>query len=493
MDGLPPLPDLSKMTHPQKDALIQSLYAMVGDLRSQVQSLKDEVNDLKAQVVELKAMLAKNSRNSSKPPSSDGYGKPNPKSLRQKSQRRTGGQPGHKGSTLSQTDKPDRIETCRLNVCPNCGWSLENTPVHDHQCRQVFDLPKVNVVVTEYQSQVKICPGCDQTVKASFPQGVNSAVQYGVGVKTMATYLSQYQLLPLARMQELFSDIFGLAISQGTLYRILSEGYNHLDRFETSIKEVLKTSPVVHFDETGSRVKSQLHWLHVACTQWFTHYAIHPQRGHQAMADIGILNQFQGNGIHDHWHSYYQFNFSHGLCNAHHLRELTHAWESHGQPWALKMFEYLLTLYDEVTVLKQAGQSELEAKRLIYYQRRYSRILREGKNDLPVLPVPLHPRRGRRKQHKVKNLYDRLVNHKYEVLAFAYNFDAPFDNNLAERDIRMTKVKEKISGCFRSKHGADIFCRIRSYISTAKKQSRNVINALHDAFNAKPFMPIRPE
>jgi transposase len=476
------LPDLSHLSHSEKDELIRALFAHVQDLSSQVKRLT-------ARVVELEARLSKNSRNSSKPPSSDGYGKPAPKSRRKKGKRASGGQPGHQGNTLLQVDNPDHTEVHELNVCPICGRSLEGVPVVKHECRQIFDVPTLASVVTEHRAEVKVCPHCGQTVKAGFPDQVTQPVQYGPDLQATATYLSQYQLLPFKRLQELFDDIFGVRLSQGTLNNILSKGYDALNEFEATVKDQITTDSVVHFDETGIRVKSKLHWLHVASTEHLTHYQMHPKRGQEAMDAIGILRQFQGRAIHDHWSSYFAYDCTHGLCNAHHLRELVHAEEQYGQQWALKLKACFLDAYEEVQQAKKPEQSSLPANRLTYYGRRYSRILREGYAELPILPPPAKSQRGRKKQHKVKNLHDRLVNHKHETLAFMYDFNVPFDNNLAERDVRMTKVKQKISGCFRSDHGAGVFCRIRSYISTARKQSKNTLATLKSAFLGQPFIP----
>ena len=485
------LPDLSQLSHSEKDELIHALLAHVQDLSSQVKRLT-------ARVVELEARLSKNSRNSSKPPSSDGYGKPAPKSRRKKGKRASGGQPGHQGNTLLQVETPDHTQVHELKACSRCGRSLEDVPVTDHECRQVFDVPNLAAVVTEHRAEVKVCPDCGQTVKAPFPDQVTQPVQYGADLQATATYLSQYQLLPFKRLQELFDDIFEIHLSQGTLNNILSKGYTALDEFEAIVKDQIANESVAHFDETGIRVKSKLNWLHVASTENLTYYQHHPKRGQEAMDAIGILGQFQGRAIHDHWSSYLAYDCTHGLCNAHHLRELIHAEEQHGQHWALKLKTCLLEGYAEVQEAKQRCQSSLHANRLTYYERRYSRILREGCVELPILPLPAKTKRGRKKQHKVKNLHDRLVSHKYEALAFMYDFTVPFDNNLAERDVRMTKVKQKISGCFRSYHGAGIFCRIRSYISTARKQSQNTLSALKSAFLGQPFIPatgaaIRPE
>jgi transposase len=352
-----------------------------------------------------------------------------------------------------------------------------------------FDLPEIKAVVTEHRVHIKTCPHCDTRVKAEFPDGITQPVQYGNRVQAAATYLSQYQLLPYQRLHEFFHDLFHIRISQGTLNNILSRGYQQLETFEDSIDGILKTSEVVHFDESGIRLKKKLNWLHVASTQQLTRYHIDPKRGTIAMDNMGILPDYQGYAVHDHWASDYRYDCRHVLCNAHHLRELTFAEEQYQQQWANELSQCLLEAKQEIDDAKARNALSLSASRVTYFDRRYSRLLRTGRDELPVLPFDKNRKRGKKKQHKVKNLHDRLVNHKKEVLAFLYDFSLPFDNNLAERDVRMVKVKQKISGCFRSDQGAKTFCRIRSYISTVKKQGHNVFNALYDAFDGAALIP----
>ncbi len=430
-----------------------------------------------ARVSELEAQLAKNSRNSSKPPSSDGYGKPQPKSRREKSGRRSGGQPGHAGSTLKPVEQPDQTVVCAVGVC-KCGCDLTGCAAVDVERRQVFELPEMKLHVTEYQAQIKACPQCSQQVKADFPAAVSQPVQYGPRAQAAMTYLSQYQLLPYERLQELLHDLFQMDVSQGTLDNVLKRGYEKLAGFEEQVKERIRNSEVAHFDETGMRVIKDLHWLHVASTPEFTAYHIDAQRGQPAMEAMGILPVFTGTAVHDSWSSYYAYECEHALCNSHHLRELVFAHEEHGQQWAARLKACLLEANEEVTAAKTRGATELPARRLQYFSDRYSRILREGREELPVLPARPAGQRGRAKQHKVKNLHDRLRDHKTEVLAFLYNFSIPFTNNQGEQDVRMMKVKQKISGCFRSFNGARIFARIRGCLSTVKKQGHNALQAM---------------
>jgi transposase len=470
--------NLQKMSSSEKDTLIIELLEQNKLLREQCARLER----LEAEIEALKDRLSKNSKNSSKPPSTDGYEKPEPKAQREESERETGGQPGHKGSTLEQTDTPDEIENHSLGQCSQCGLDLSEHEVQGYEARQVFELPEIKIVITEHRAEIKVCPCCDAQVKAKFPEEVKQPVQYGKRVQAAATYFSQYQLLPYKRTQEMFQDLFQLNLSQGTIKNILNRGYNHLAEFEQEIVNTLKNSDVVHFDESGVRVKKKLHWLHVASTDKLTYYHIDPKRGREAMDPIGILPEFKGHAVHDHWSSYYGYDCSHVLCNAHHLRELTFSLERHQQQWAGKLKKFLQDAKKEVDEAISLGEKSLSCKRVSYYEQRYSRILREGKSELPILAVDETKVRGKKKQHKAKNLHDRLVNHKKEVLAFVYDITLPFDNNLAERDIRMVKVKQKVSGCFRSEIGAQMFSRIRGYISTAKKQGFNAFNVLSDVF-----------
>lgn len=459
----------------QKDELIVQLF--------------DQIAKLTTRLNELESQLAKNSRNSSKPPSSDGYGKPEPKSRRGKSGKSSGGQKGHKGSTLKQVKHPDQtVEHC-LTQCTGCGHDLSSNLVEAIERRQVFDIPPISVQVCEHRAQIKTCPCCSLRNKAIFPESVTQPVQYGTELQAVATYLSQYQMVPFKRLQELFNDVFQIPLSQGTLDSILNRGYDNLARFESQAKQVVLSSELAHFDESGMRVNKKLHWLHVASTETTTCYTIHSKRGAPAMMDMGILNEFNGYAVHDHWASYGAFDCSHVLCNAHHLRELIHAHEQHGQEWARKMIDCLLEAKTEVETALAAGNDALSAARVSYYEKRYSRILRNGRSELPVIAAPGVVKRGRVKQHKAKNLHDRLVFHKHETLAFVYDLSVPFDNNLAERDVRMAKVKQKISGCFRSEHGAHRFCRFRGYLSTARKQGRNILDCLRDAFRGNAFDP----
>jgi hypothetical protein len=345
----------------------------------------------------------------------------------------------------------------------------------------------------EHRAEIKDCPYCGHTQKADFPANIQQPVQYGSGVKSLAVYLSNYQFVPYERMSDLFKDVFSLPISQGTLVNINKNCYDRLENFEAIIKNQLANAKVVNFDETGLRMegKGKGGWLHSASTPFLTLYIAHSKRGVEAMEDINILSRFKGTAIHDCWMSYFDYMCKHGLCNTHLVRELIFTDEEYHQAWAQNMIDCLLDIKDRVEEKKQIADS-LEKKKIKEYEKRFDRIIVKGLKQNPSPQPQINPcqkKRGKTKQSQPKNLLDRMKKHKEKVLAFMYDFNVPFDNNLAERDIRMTKIKQKISGTFRSRDGANIFCRIRSYISTVRKNSRNVLESVRKAIDGNPFMP----
>jgi len=471
----PPI-DLSSYSPAQKDALIGKLFEQVSVLQQQLKALQ--------------AQLGLNSTNSSKSSSTDdGYNKPKPKSRRNKSGKSSGGQPGHKGSTLERSANPDHIVEHTVEQCSGCGFDLRALPVEGIEARQVFDIPPIQIAVTEHQAHIKCCPCCRARNKGAFPAHVGQPVQYGPEVQAVVTYLSQYQMLPYQRLKQCLEDLFQLSLSEGTVNNILRRGHKALQGFEEHSRTLVGASVVAHFDESGLRVGKALHWLHVASTESLTCYFHHPKRGSEAMREMGVLEGFGGYAVHDHFSSYFCFAILHVLCGAHILRELISAHEQHEQAWAKKMIACLLDAKKEVDTAVAAGATTLDSSRIDYYEARYRRILKAAVAELPADPIPIGATRGKKKRHKVKNLHARLDEYQPEVLAFVYDLTLPFDNNLAERDVRMVKVKQKVSGCFRSSEGADMFCRIRGYISTAKKQGRHVLGSLRDCFHGQPFNP----
>jgi transposase-like protein len=353
----------------------------------------------------------------------------------------------------------------------------------------VFDLPPQKIEVTEHQAEMKICPGCGRLNEATFPEDVRQPTQYGSRLKASAVYLSQYQLIPYDRLSELFADIFGHNLSQATLVNANLSCYEILKPVEDEIKKQLIDSHVIHLDETGMRIKGIREWLHVISTEYLTYYAAHHSRGSEANETMGILPVFEGRCVHDGWKPYFKFGCLHALCNAHHLRELTGVAEEDCQEWPGEMIDLLLEI-KRTAEERRSIDSWLDPDEVERFEVRYDQIIKKGMLENPPPKTPdLSKKRGRKKQTAAKNLVDRLSEYHREVLAFMYDPKVPFDNNLAERDIRMVKVQQKVSGTFRSKRGADSFCRIRGYISTARKNSVAVLDAIQGAFEGKPYVP----
>lgn len=443
---------------------------------------------LRQEIQDLRDQLAKHSGNSGKPPSSDGLKKP--RSQRVKGQRRSGGQPGHAGHTLKMVEQPDHMERHEVTVCPHCATDLHDVEPSRVEKRQVFDLPPVKVEVTEHQADVKQCPCCKREVKGCFPPDVTQSVQYGPRIKAQAVYLNSYQLLPLARTCEVLEDFYGHAPSQAVVWDALTETVEQVQPIVVAIQQAIIRADMAHFDESGARVEGHLEWLHVASTATLTYYAIHPKRGQVGRSAIGILPHFRGWAVHDHWPSYLKFDdCQHAFCNAHHLRDLQFVIDQYQQDWATDLKCLLLDLKIEVDAAPSHLVS-LPPDRLVYYESRYDAILLDGWAVNPPPPPPLMTRRGRKKQSPPRNLLDRLSKYKRQTLAFMYDFRVPFDNNQAERDIRMVKLKTKISGTFRTRLGTDAFCALRSYLSTVRKHGANTIHAIHTALLGHPFMPL---
>lgn len=464
--------------------------AVVALVEGLVAGFQQQIEQLRAEIKELKDRLALNSDNSSKPPSS------NPPAHRTKSSRtpsgkKTGAQQGHPGKTLQASPTPEQIVEHSAAACNNCGWNLSEVagePTDDK--RQVFDLPPLKLEATEHRLLNKICPGCGSPNCGEFPAAVKPGVQYGANIKALAVYLVQYHLLPWQRTGEMMSDLFGQSIAEGTIWSAINECADGLKDSEEKIKEALTFAPIVNFDETGFYVSTRREWLHVASTPMLTYYGSHAKRGAEACHEIGILPNFSGRAIHDAWGTYFKYACAHGLCNAHHLRELTFVEEQLEQAWGKEMKDLLLDIKQSVAQASARGASCLPKTRRREFEKAYDRVLASGLALAENQPPPPNGKRGRQKQSKAKNLLDRLSQHKTETLAFMYDFAVPFDNNQAERDLRMIKVQQKISGCFRSSSGAKAFCRIRGYISTIKKQGRNVLEALSSAFAGQPLSPL---
>jgi len=479
------------------DAVVALVVILMGELEAQLESVLARVTSvegenatLRAENAALRATLDTTSRNSGKPPSSDGPGvKPHPKSQRVVSGRKPGGQPGHEGQTLRLVDAPDEVRVHAPARCHGCGQSLADVPALRRERRQVVDIPPVRARVIEHQVVTTCCPGCATETSGTFPLDVAAPVQYGPGVATLAVYLTQEQLLPLARTRAVLAEVFGCPITQRTVERAVADCHERLAVAAAAIKQGVTAAEVAHFDETGVNIGGTTAWLHVASTPHLTFYAIHQKRGRAAMDAIGVVPQFRGRAVHDGLPSYGHYGqCAHALCNAHHLRELTFVEEHLGQGWATDLKGLLREIKRAADDARGHGLAAVSAEAQREFARRYDAILGEGMRANP--PPPPTGKRGRPKRGKAGSLVDRLREHKAETLAFMTDLAVPFDNNQAERDIRMTKVREKISGCFRTPTGTERFCRIRGYISTLRKQGMPILSALGQAIAGAPPLPV---
>ena len=461
-----------------KEAVIVLFHATIGQLAARIQGLEDRT--------------AKNSQNSGKPPSSDGLNKPAPKSRRKRSGKKSGGQAGHEGHTLKAVLKADSVKVHAIGKCQYCQKSMRKVKVERYEKRQVFDLPVVRIHVTEHRAEVKRCQCCGKESKAAFPEDVTQPVQYGAEIKAQAVYLNQYQMIPLERVSDVFEDFYGHRLAEGTIVETCQEAAARVLSVNQAIKKFLSTlAKVVNFDETGLRIQSKLYWLHVACTSLLTYYEVHAKRGQEAMKAMGILPDYRGTAVHDGLKSYWKYDQAqHGLCNEHHLRELEFIGERYPQEWVGKFADLLMEIKTAVD-LARGTQLCLRDEQLADFNCRYDELIAQGLKANPISEPSeiVQKKRGPKKQSPSQNLLSRLHDHKVAVLLFMNDFSVPFDNNQAERDIRMMKVKQKVSGCFRSERGAKAFCQIRGYISTARKNGQNVLSAIRLDFARTPYLP----
>ena len=468
--------------------LIKELFNQIKEQSANIDQLSKKNKALNERVKSLESQVNKNSNNSSKPPSSDGF-KKKTKSLRTKSGKTLGGQKGHEGKTLELSDNPDEIIIHTVDKCDICGESLQDISPERHIIRQVVDIPEIKVKVIEHRAEVKKCPKCRRKNTGKFPDGITNSVQYGEKVKAVSVYLTQYQLIPYKRGSELIFDMFGINLSQGTMVNFNDYCHENLKGVENNIKNsIINSQGAVHFDETGISIDKKLQWLHVASNDRYTYYEAHQKRGKEAVDDINILSNFTGTAVHDCWKTYHQYsNCDHALCNAHILRELNGISELEKQKWAEPMKNLLIEIKKEVDLSWNTANS-LTLDKIEAFEKRYAKILADGFKEDYIANSESYSKEKSKKSTSL-NLLNRLSGYKDQILAFMYDFDIPFDNNLAERDLRMTKVKQKISGTFRSKDGAKAFTRIRGYVSTVRKNRLNTLDCIKSAFTSNILDP----
>jgi transposase len=456
---------------------IEEARALLAQEKNISSALRVSIELILTLVTLIVAKKGLNSKNSSIPPSQD----PNrEKGSRAKGKRKVGGQKGHKGTTLQAVDEPDEIKIIKVdtNTLPKGEYKIVG-----YDRRQVFDID-ISTIVTEYQAEI-VENEKGKRFTASFPKEVKSKVQYGLGVKANAVYMSQYQLIPYNRVEEHFDEQMGLGISAGSIYNFNLEAYKKLELFEAWLINSMRKEPLLHADETGVNIGGKRNWLHCASNGKYTYFTVDTKRGQEAMDRAGVLPDFKGILVHDHWKPYYKYKeMTHALCNAHHLRELQRVVEQDKKEWAKKVIDLLKEMNNKV---HESSTNALSKEKTNQYRQKYDSLLEEAQKESP--PPDENTRkagqRGRLKRTKSRALLERLMNFKDDVLRFLDNPLVPFTNNQGENDIRMTKVHQKISGSFRSEKGAQIFCRVRSYLSTCRKHDVSSSQALELLFKGE--------
>ena len=448
------------------------------------------VDKLEKRIKELESKLGMNSTNSSKPPSTDNKLTKPKKPSSSKSNKKRGAQVGHIGKNLRIVATPDNTKILLPTQCTCCNSSLKDIDSLKFEKRQLFDLPDIKMQVTEYRACSVECKECHTINKASFPRNINATTQYGDNLKSFISYLNAYQMIPYERISQTIEDLTSHKISTGTIYNFLNTHYDRLEEFETILKESLLKESVLNSDETGVNIRAKLHWIHVTSSSVMTYYMLHQKRGKVAMDDMEIIPNYNGILVHDHWTPYNHYSCTHSYCNAHILRELNGITQKDGVAWSEDIHRLLTKMNIAVHKAKESAKTELSASQIKKFTKNYEKIIKSANNYYPPPDKTLKKSRGRPKQEKGKNLLDRLSKYQTETLRFLNDFRVPFTNNLAERDLRMIKVKEKISGSFASFKGGEIFCRIKSYISTLKKNNISVLQGLRDALDGKSYVPI---
>lgn len=458
---------------------ILKLESINSQLGNENLTLKEEIAVLRGEIAEIKAMLKSDSHNSSKPPSSDGLRKK--PAFPRNTNGKKGGQKNHIGKTLKMVENPDSTKVCKKEEC-TCGCDLTQEPITIVARRQEFDIPEPRLIVTEYQLAQNVCPQCGQVHKGEFPENINAPAQYGHRAKALAVLLNNDFKVPFKKIQILFDDLYGYPINRSTIATSNRTCYEKLEKIEKIIQDNLISSPVIHNDESGVRCHQKLHWLHVASTDLFTYLFIHAKRGKEAIeSEKSILNRFFGWSVHDCWSSYFNLtHLKHAICGAHLLRELQAEIENYSK-WAKVFKSFLLRIYHTPIQERIDKRTEIEQE--------FDVIMSQAEMEEPIPKKT--GKKGKLKRTKGRNLFERLQLRKNAVLAFAFNSEVPFTNNQAERDVRPVKVKQKVSGCFRTISGAEHYARIAGYVSTVRKHQLNVFTELCNVFNGHSFLSIQ--
>jgi len=459
--------DLEKLS---KDEQVEIIL----NQQDQILRMQAEILELAAKLADLEARLNMNSTNSSMPPSSDRWLKP--QSERKKSGKKPGGQAGHKGHGLKIDREPDEIIALKPAVCGQCNADIRDAEGSVEDSRYKFDV-EIRTVITRYDQSEVVCPICGTVNTGQFPDGINSRTQYGEGVRGISVLFTHYAMVGYDKTQKILNDVFGVPIRAGTIANHVKEFAHKSELTLHEIAQRLKNAAILHCDETSVRVKGKKQWLHTASDEDATYNTIHPKRGQEGTDDNGVLKEFTGTAVHDCWKPYFSYaNCVHALCNAHLLRELQGVIDNTGQSWAVEMQEMLREIKKVVERYKESDKKELS----VYYDKKFSeeyeRIIKLGKAENPV-------KDGEKKRTKSRCLLDRFITYRAEIFRFANDFKVPFDNNQAERDIRNAKVKQKVSGGFRSEEGAKNFGKISSVIGTALKQGLSAFSAVSGIFS----------
>jgi transposase len=481
-------PDEELQALRQEKAIWQAEKA---ELQEKLAEVTKALHEMSERVKTLEEHQSKDSHNSHLPPSSDRFGRQKKtRSLRKRSGKKPGGQAGHQGYALELSESPDEIVRHPLAFCQHCTHDLQQVNTLSVERRQVLELPPPRVQVTEHQAERKQCPGCGQISVAPFPKAVSARVQYGTHISAVAVYLVQQHLLPYKRASEILSDLLGADLCPATIQTAVERCAVQLLPVEKQIKVALRQAAVIHQDETGLYVANKRNWMHVTSNKRLTHYQVHAKRGTAALDANGILPGYQGTSVHDGWAAYEGYGCQHALCNVHLLRDLLFVEETTHQPWARQMQTVLLDLKILTDEARASGHVCLPTAVIEQGRARYREVLQCGERANPPPDADTdRPKRGRRKQSAARNLLDRLTKHEDAVLAYLSDLAVPFDNSQAERDIRMVKVQQKVSGCFRSWNGAVAFCRIRGYLSTLRKQGLPLLSALQQTLAGHPLLP----